>query len=310
MRFRRAASVLLAGLVFALPLARPDSACALPVPALDHVVVVIMENKSYDQVRTQPYTAQLIALGASFAASSAVTHPSQPNYFTLWAGSTLGVTNDNCPPAGTPFSAENLGHACEVAGKTWRAYSENLPSAGATGCSYDGSASTGLYTRKHDVWVSFANVTHSNERPYSDLAVDIAANNLPNLAFIIPNNCHNTHNSTTPGCSIADGDAWLASNLPPILNALGTNGVLILTWDEDNGAAGNHILTVFAGARVIPGAVSNRSIFHYTVVRTIADALGITAPALAAVQAPIDDVWQVPTATRPSSWGRVKTIYR
>ena len=31
------------------------------VPHHDHLVVVIMENKSYDEVRTQPYTASLIS---------------------------------------------------------------------------------------------------------------------------------------------------------------------------------------------------------------------------------------------------------
>jgi len=235
---------------------------ATPVPHLDHVVVVVMENKSYDEVRSQPYTASLIAQGASFPASFAVTHPSQPNYFALWAGSTLGVSNDNCPPAGAPFAAENLGHACEAAGLTWRAYSEDLPFAGATGCSYNGSTSTGLYTRKHDPWTWCSNLDHSRERPYADLAADLAAGTLPNLAFVVPNNCDNTHNSSSSACSITHGDDWLHGALPQILAALGPHGLLILTWDEDDSSANNHILTVFAGAPVIPGAVSGTSINH------------------------------------------------
>jgi phospholipase C len=305
------------------PLLRPSriAACALSlalspwsvlanVPPHSHVVVVVMENKSYDQVRVQPYAASLMAAGATLTNSYAVTHPSQPNYIALWCALTLGVTNDVCPAPGSPYAVENLGHACEAAGKTWRAYSENLPSPGATGCSYDGNTSTGLYTRKHDPWSYCSNLDHLNERPYSDLATDIAAGALPNLAFIIPNNCHNTHNSSTVGCGVADGDAWLAANLPLVLTALGPDGVLILTWDEDDGSLGNHVLTVFVGPHVIPGAQSTGLATHYTVTRTICDLLGLPSFGLAANEAPVSDIWDSITPTRPGSWGRMKTIYR
>jgi phospholipase C len=288
----------------------PRLARAAVVPLHNRVVVVVMENKSYDQVRFQPYTASLIAAGGTLTQSYGLTHPSQPNYIALWAGNLLGVTNDNCPAPGSPFSAENLGHACEAAGKTWRAYSENLPSAGATGCSYDGTVSSGLYTRKHDPWTYFTNVTHTNERPYSDLAADIAGNALPNLVFIIPNNCHNTHNSSTAGCGIADGDAWLAANLPAVIGALGPDGVLILTWDEDNNLSSNHILTVFTGPHVQPGSAATRIVQHYTIVRTICDLLGLTPFGPSATETPITEIWRPVVSARSASWGHLKTFYR
>ncbi len=285
-------------------------ALAAPVPHQDHVIVVVMENKSYDQVRTQPYTATLMAQGATLAQSYGVTHPSQPNYIALWAGDLLGVTVNTCPAPGSPFMAENLGHACESAGLSWRAYSENLAVIGSAACSYDGSASSGLYTRKHDPWTNFGDLDHTRERPYTDLAIDIANGQLPNLVFVIPNNCHNSHNSTTAGCGVPDADAWLAANLPAMRAAVGPHGVVILTWDEDDSASNNHILTVFAGGDVMPGAVSNRTVNHYNLVRTICDALGLTPFAQAATAAPIDDIWMAPTATRDASWGGLKIRYR
>jgi len=291
-----------------LPLLVPVAARA-QVPLHDKVVVVIMENKTYDEVRFQPYTASLIAEGSSFKYSFAVTHPSQPNYFALWAGNTLGVTNDNCPPAGTPHAEENFGHRLESLGKTWRAYSENLAVAGSAACSYDGNTSSGLYTRKHDPWTNFSNLDHNNERPYSDLAADLVSG-LPNLSFIIPNNCHNTHNSSTAGCGIPDGDTWLANNLPTIRTALGPNGLLILTWDEDDNSSANHILTVFDGPYVKPGYASTHTTSHYSVVSTICAALGIPAFGEAALEAPIDDVWLTPTAAKAAPWGRIKVLYR
>ena len=243
-------------------------------PHHGRVVVVVMENKSYDEVRSLPYTASLLVQGATLTNSFAVTHPSQPNYFALWGGNTLGIRNDNCPAPGSPYSTQNLGQMCETHGLTWRAYSENLAVAGSTACSYDGSTSTGLYTRKHDPWTYYQNVNHLNERPYSDLAGDIAGGTLPNLVFIIPNNCHNTHNSTTPGCGLPDGDAWLAANLPAVLAALGSDGLLVLTWDEDDSSASNHILTALVGPLVIPGSQSDQVVNHYTIVRMICEALG------------------------------------
>ena len=45
------------------------------VPRLSHVIVVIMENKSYEQTVKAPYTASLIASGALFSASTATHHP-------------------------------------------------------------------------------------------------------------------------------------------------------------------------------------------------------------------------------------------
>ncbi|MFI5372972.1 MAG: alkaline phosphatase family protein, partial [Candidatus Eisenbacteria bacterium] len=266
------------------------------VPAHEHVVVVIMENKSADQVRTQPYTAALQKRGATFTRSFAVTHPSQPNYLALWAADLLGVYDNTCPAPGVPLMAENLGHACERAGIRWRAYTEDLPMAGSDTCSSEGNASAGLYTRKHEPWTDFGNLDHANERPYRDLAADIAAGRLPRLAFVIPNNCHNSHDATVAGCSAADADAWLSKALPPLLDAVGPRGLVILTWDEDDGSAGNHVLTVLAGGLVTPGAQSSRPITHYTVVRTICDALGIAPFGRAVAETPIDSVWVRPVS--------------
>jgi hypothetical protein len=303
---RRISNALLAsGLLVAL-VARAQAAA----PIHDRVVVVIMENKSYDEVRTLPYTSSLLTAGATLSNSVAVTHPSQPNYFALWGGNTLGIRNDNCPAPGSPFSTQNLGQMCETHGLTWRTYSENLGAVGSTACSFDGSVSTGLYTRKHDPWTYYQNVTHTNERPYSDLAADIAGGTLPNLVFIIPNNCHNTHNSTTVGCGLTDGDNWLAANMPAILAALGPKGLLVLTWDEDDSSANNHILTALVGPLVIPGVVSDQPVNHYTIVRMICEALNFPTFERATAEASIVNVWKGVTPALRESWGRLKSIYR
>ena len=278
----------------------PDSL----VPALDHIVVVIMENKNYDSVRLLPYTASLIGSNASFSASFAITHPSQPNYLALWSGSTQGVTNDACPPPGSPYSTENLGHACEAAGLTWRAYSENLPAVGSGVCTAGGT----LYTRKHDPWTDFSNLDHTRERTYNDLLVDEAGGTLPNLAFVIPNNCHNSHDT---GCTAAAADVWLSQNMPAMITAAGPHGLVVLTWDEDDGSAFNHILTVFVGPRVRTGYLSATHITHYTLLRTLCAALRIAPFGAALQETPITDVWiSDVVGVQQSSWCNVKRMYR
>jgi phosphatidylinositol-3-phosphatase len=258
------------------------------VPALDHVIVVVLENHTYDRVRVLPYIAGLIADGATLTRSYAVTHPSQPNYLALWSGSTQGVTDDDCPPSGSPFGAENLGHACEAAGVAWRSYSENLPEVGSSIC--ETGEDPPLYLRRHNPWTHFSNLDHSHERPYPDLALDIASGSLPALAFVIPNNCDSAHND---GCHAENSDTWLSDNVPAMLDALGNSGALIVTWDEDNSDAANenHILTVFVGPSVKAGYESNRTVNHYGVLRTICDALGLAPMGAAAQSDPITDIW-------------------
>jgi hypothetical protein len=300
----------LAAIAALASLSAAHAAFAQVVPLHDRVVVVVMENKSYNQVSMLPYTASFRAAGATFTNSRAITRPSQPNYFALFAGNTFGINTNSCPIPGSPYPYPNLGQACEAAGKTWKAYSENLPSPGSTVCSADGDPVTGLYTRKHAPWTYFTNIDHNNERPYSDLAADLAAHALPNLAFIVPNNCHNTHNSSTPGCSLLDGDAWLAANLPPILAELGPNGILILTYDEDDGSSSNHILTALVGPKVIPGSTYTPVANLYAVSRLISEMLDLPILGFGVLEESIIGIWEGVTPTRGTSWGEVKTIYR
>ena len=285
--------------VVAAVAAAPRPAAAV-VPALDHIVVIVMENHSYNQVRVLPYTASLMAAYSYSSASFGVTHPSQPNYLALWAGSTLGVTANTCPAPGSPFAAENLGHACEAAGVSWKSYNENLPAPGSAVCTV-GS----LYTRKHNPWTNFSNLTHTNERPFADLATDIAANQLPRLTFVIPNNCNNTHD-----CALAVGDSWLQSNVPGLIAAAGPRGLVVVTWDEDDNISGNQILTVFAGPQVRSGFVSTQTMNHYTLLRTLCDALRIPPFGNAVSQQPVADIWADTVSVLPVRWGAVKRLYR
>jgi hypothetical protein len=73
-------------------------------------VVVVLENHSFDQIIDSgraPFIDSLAANGALFVNAFAVAHPSQPNYFALFSGSTQDV-RDNAKHS---FDAPNLAAA-------------------------------------------------------------------------------------------------------------------------------------------------------------------------------------------------------
>ncbi|MEV6850780.1 alkaline phosphatase family protein [Actinoplanes sp. NPDC051411] len=262
-----------------LAAAAPQAQAATSVPRFDHVVLVMFENKASSQITSSsaPYFGSLASQGASFSQSYAITHPSQPNYIALLSGSTQGVTSDSCPKT---FSAENLAHQVTSAGLSFKGYSESMPSNGYTGCS------SGTYMRKHNSWVDFSNNAASVNLTYASFPSSSAYSSLPTVSFVTPNMCDDMHD-----CSIATGNSWLQSHLDSYAQWAKThNSLLIVTFDEDNSASLNHIYTTFVGAHVKAGTYSEK-ITHYTVLRTIESAYGLSAIGGAASVSPVTDVW-------------------
>jgi acid phosphatase len=279
-RLRTALAALapIAALVAPLTASAPAHAAAgLPKP--DHLVVVIEENHSYSDVigsSSAPYLNSLAAQGASFTQSFAITHPSEPNYLALFAGSTEGLSSDSCPHT---YSTANLGSELIAAGLSFTGYSESMPSDGYTGCT------SGEYARKHNPWSDFTDVPPSSNLPFSDFPNDYTK--LPTVAFVTPNMCNDMHD-----CSIGTGDTWLKNHLDAYAQWAKThNSLLITTFDEDSGTSVNQIFTSFTGAHVVPGSYSE-SINHYTVLRTIEASYGLPGIGGAASKSPILDVWQ------------------
>jgi hypothetical protein len=279
------AIVIVAALV--LPVACGSASTALPVQTrpspkahlnggVDHVAVIAMENHEYSAIigsRSAPYINGLARHYALAREMYAVSHPSLPNYLALIGGSTFGISSD-C--TGCEVHASGLVDQLARAGISWKAYMEGLPRPCFTG------ANAGDYAKKHDPFVYFASVVDvpglcGRVVPFDRLPTDERAGTLPRFVWISPNLCHDMHD-----CSVATGDRFLATVVPPLLQALGPRGLLFLTWDEgssDSGccrlAAGGHVVTIVAGARARPGAVLDLPADHYSVLQTIEDLLGL-----------------------------------
>jgi acid phosphatase len=266
------------------PRAQPSAAAAPPVPPAasgasaappGHVVVAIFENKAYEQVAgnsSAPYLSDLLARSAVFTDAHGVAHPSQPNYIALFSGSTQGVTDDHCPVRIT--GRPNLGRQLLDAGHTFAGYSESMPSAGYGGCS------SGRYAAKHNPWVDFDNVPASANLPYTAWPADLAT--LPTVAFVVPDMCNDMHD-----CPVATGDAWAREHLDAYARWAATHDSwLVVTFDEDDGRAGNRILTLVTGAGVTPGPRTG-FVDHYSVLRTIEDRYGLAPLGRAATATPL-----------------------
>ncbi|WP_405774132.1 alkaline phosphatase family protein [Streptomyces sp. NBC_01538] len=243
-------------------------AAALPTP--DHVVVVVMENHAYSQVigsSSAPYLNNTLkAGGASLTQSFGLTHPSEPNYYMLFSGSSQGRTDDSCVSVGS-LSAPNLASELIAEGKTWASYNESLPSQGSTTCS------SGKYAQKHNPWFGFSNVPTNTAKTMAQFPSDFTT--LPKVSFVIPNLCSDMHD-----CSVSTGDTWLKNNLGAYATWAKThNSILAVTFDEDNRLSGNRIPTVFYGQPVIPGSSTSTTYNHYNVLRTVEDLAGLTAHA-------------------------------
>jgi len=260
------------------PSVAPSAAATSPAPQIasparryDHVVVVVLENHSFESVSGNPQAPFLNNLAATNALAtgySGVSHPSLPNYLALTGGSTFGITSD-CTACFV--AAPSVADSIEAAGLTWRAYNESMPSPCFGGDAYP-------YAQKHNPFYYYTAIRQNPSRcanivPLTALAGDFAAAaSAPALSLVTPNMCNDGHD-----CSLATTDGWLAKFVPSLMAAPGfTTGrsLLVVTYDEGEGGS-DRVMTVFAGRGVKSGFTSAARYNHFSLLRMVEEALGL-----------------------------------
>jgi len=258
----------------------------------DHIVIVVEENKNYDQIignDAAPYINSLLKESANFTQMYAEEHASEGNYFWLLSGDNQDVGYDDVIPNKSnhknyPFTASNMAEQLIKNGYSFKGYSESLPLIGDT------ISKAGNYARKHVPWISFSNIPNgTNEMNSSNLQFaqfPTDFNKLPTVCFVIPNLVNDMHDPADLDVSVKNGDEWLKENINNYLNwAKDHNSLLIITFDENNDISKyrgltdpassdhdikNRIPTLFAGANIIPGNYSEgKGITHVNILRTI-----------------------------------------
>jgi len=266
------------GLAICFLFAIAGSSCAgtagAPKPAPPHVFVIVMENHSADEALSGQFTAQLAATYGEAANYHAVAHPSVPNYLALTSGQTWGVQDDSY----RILPRRDLGDQLTAAGISWRAYMEGLTDAGCL-------RSPVPYDPGHNPFAFYGGQCPANVVPLSAQAADLAGQT-PRFSWITPDRCHDAHD-----CPVAVGDAWLSQEVGAITRSAAwkSNGVLFITWDEDDGSTDNGVLALV----IRPGmkhVVSHRLYTHYSLLATIEDLTGVGRLAGAAQAAPMSDL--------------------
>ncbi len=256
------------------------------LPKPDHIVIVIEENHSFDQIigsKNASYINQLAKEGALFTNAHGVTHPSQPNYIAIFSGSLQGVYDDHClknAKPTTPFTTPNLGYELISKGYSFTGYSEYMPKVAFTGCGLGKSIfkhGSPVYARKHNPWVDWQG-SGKNQIPASVnqtlKTFPKNFNKLPTVAIVIPDEDNDMHNGPNPA-TIKRGDTWLKIHMKSYIDwAKKHNSLFILTYDEDNNTPANHIPTIFVGP-MIQNKHFKEFINHYSVLRTVEAMYGL-----------------------------------
>src|SRR5262249_48631274 len=150
----------------------------------------VLENQPFSSVIGNPSMPNLNNMANTYSLATnyfANTHPSIGNYFEMTTGQII-TNNDGFT---STVTVDNIVRHLIAAGKTWKEYSENLPSVGYTG------GDVGGYIEHHNPLSYFSDVRGTaqanNLVPFTQLQADINAGTLPNFGFIVPNNCDNAH---------------------------------------------------------------------------------------------------------------------
>jgi hypothetical protein len=298
------------------------------VPTSKHVVLVINENSTYDDVvANMPW---LIGQGNA--------HGYATNYHSdnggslmdyLWLASGSCHSQANCTlPSGThdfncsgndcyypgtattdPITDDNIFREMNNHGVSWKVYAQSYTKAGGTPTTPDHHNGTAYYRRHNGAtWYSdiLNNTNGSANRivDLSQLATDLAKAALPRFMIIVPDGNHDAHDcpvgmsSCTTGQKLAAVDAFLRGTLGPILATpdfqAGGDGLAIVTFDEcgggTNAGCGASVYTALIGPKVTPHTVSATPYKHENALRTMLDALGIRSyPGASAIAADMSD---------------------
>lgn len=297
------------------PLTPPASA----VPGYDHVFVVMMENTDYSQIMNDPadtpFIHSLMSQGATLTDARAVYHPSDENYLAIAGGDTYTKGATYWPNINSP--QRHLGDTIEEAGKTWKAYEQGMGTPCNTNKNYDS-----YYMPDDAPFINYTNVSGNPARcaahlfDTSQLTTDLrSAATTPNFSWIAADDYYDgeaSGNGSATSLKVQDG--WLKQTLAPVLSSPAwtqERSLLLLTWDESQNEAYNHVATVVVGSQgTVPAGTSSPLHYdHYGIGRTMEAALGL--PGLTGndtYATPLNAAFAPSTAATPTLTGTLNAV--
>jgi phosphatidylinositol-3-phosphatase len=248
---------------------QPSAPAATNAPATK-LLVFVVENRSLDEMSSRmPYTFGLAQQYAYATQYRAITHPSLPNYLAIAGGSTFGVTDDNSPAYHVVSGASVFGQAVAL-GKTAKLYADGMPG----NCALEPGGDR--YAVKHNPWAYFVDERALCERydvPMDGFDADVASGDLPNAGMVVPNLCHDAHDSD---CDLTDADTWLRDEVGNVLagpDFASGHLAVVITADEDDRSQDNLVLTTLVHPSQ-HGHVVDVPLTHYSLTRLYEQILG------------------------------------
>jgi phospholipase C len=225
--------------------AGPCGSTATPVP-IRHVIVVMLENRSYKQVvgsPDAPYETSLATHCGVATAMFGATHDSAANYLAVSAGEYPAASRRGCSSVGAcADSSDNLYHQLAAAKLSWRGYEESMPRP----C--DG-ASEGTYKIGHNPAIFYRNISHSaclmGDVPIANLSATsgsfydaLQTQTLPSFSWVTPDKAHDGEGSSDAATALNQADTWLAGFTALVEQSASYrsgNTLVLITYDEGFG---------------------------------------------------------------------------
>jgi hypothetical protein len=305
------------------------------VPRFGNVFLIIGENTTYSHLTTTnaPYLMSGLRPRSAWLSNYyAATHWSQANYVALTSGQFTRCQQQDYGIA-CHQNIDNLFHQIDVSGQSWKTWLEGGTAKCDTGsgstCPPQGPCPlTGFYTTGNPA-ILFDNVEgaggvwSATDRSQECLDNDIYASaptdtnpmklfdqalrngTAPAFNLVLPNGCEDGEANCKPvNNRLTQFDNFLAREVPKILASpsYGSNGVIIITYDEDQRAgglakknglgSGGHVACAIISPIVRRGDYATRA-YHYSILRTIEDGMALTGHlGDANAVAPVNEIWK------------------
>lgn len=228
--------------------AKPGSLCG-QTPALQptvrHVIIVMLENRSYNQVVGSPaaqYETKLASACGDATETFGATHGSGSNYLATSGGQYTPSSVDGCNYSACASHENNIYEQLDGAGLTWKAYEESMPSA----CD---KSSAWPYKIGHNPAIFYTGISSAKCRaddvPVANLTAksgafydDLQNGTLPSVAWVTPNRNNDGEKPCAGSCPLKSADIWLRKFLTLVsaTPAYQNGSILVLvTYDEGRG---------------------------------------------------------------------------
>lgn len=285
------------------------------VPSFGHVFLIIGENTDYSHldVSNAPYLLGIVKPESAWLSNYySATDWSQANYVALVSGQYTDCEQEDGGIA-CHQNVDNLFHQLDRVGLTWNVWLEGAPGrcdgGGSTCVSDQPCPLTGFYTTgnppivftdtegTNGVWSATAPSREclSDDLPAGNptagmgyFNANLSAGTVADFNMIIPNGCNDGERNCAPtNDRYTQFDDFLAQEVPLIQAspAFGDNGVIIITYDEDqrmggvaekNGfGQGGHTVCAIVSPLVQSGDYTAKA-YAYSVFRSLEDGFPVS----------------------------------